>query len=145
MPDNFTVRRYRPGPAENTAANEALRCGRAIFSVRHRSTIAHVTVVGEIDAVNGRQLGSYVERHIGLATQLILDLRRVEFFGSQGFTALCYVNAHCRNNDVHWRIATSPCVQRILSICDAGGELPLVSPVRRVTTEARGEFAGALT
>jgi anti-anti-sigma factor len=145
MPDNFTIRRYRPNPADRATGDGdgAHRSGRATFSVRQGSTLVQVNVSGEIDAVNHRDLSSYVERHIGVARHLILDLRKVEFFGSQGFAALCYIDAHCRSNDVDWLIVSSPCVRRIMSICDPDGELPLAGARRSEAPAARHDFAGA--
>ena len=67
-----TVRIFRPDPA---SANELQRCGRATFAVRPMSSSrAAVAVVGEIDAVNGRAVGHYVERHTGISRQLVLSL-----------------------------------------------------------------------
>lgn len=123
-----TVRIYRPDPA---SADGLKRLGRATFAVRHlSSTRMAVAVVGEIDAVNGRGLGRYVERHTGISTQLVLDLRAVDFFGTQGFTALYYINVHCARADVDWVIVGSPPVRRVLAICDPDGELPLVDDLR---------------
>ena len=119
-----TVRIFRPDPA---SADELQRCGRATFAVRHPSSArVAVAVMGEIDAVNGRALGHYVERHTGISKQLVLDLRAVDFFGTQGFTALYYISVHCARSDVDWMIIGSHPVRRLLSVCDPGGELPLV-------------------
>ena len=118
-----TMRIYRADPA---TIDETQRCGRATFAVRHvSSTRTAVAVTGEIDAVNGRDLGRYVERQIGASKQLVLDLRAVDFFGSAGFTALYYISVHCARSDVDWVIVGSPAVRRVLSICDPDGELPL--------------------
>jgi anti-anti-sigma factor len=119
-----TMRIYRADPA---TIDETQRCGRATFAVRHvSSTRTAVAVTGEIDAVNGRDLGRYVERQTGASKQLVLDLRAVDFFGSTGFTALHYISVHCARSDVDWVIVGSPAVHRVLSICDPDGELPLV-------------------
>ena len=85
-----------------------------------------MAVLGEVDAVNGRALGRYVERHTRSSRQLVLDLRAVEFFGAAGFTALYYTNVHCTRSDVDWVIVGSRAVRRLLSVCDPRGELPLV-------------------
>ena len=118
-----TVRIYRPDPA---FGDEMHRSGRATYSVRRLSpTRVAIAVMGEVDATNGRDLGRYVERHTGISRQLVLDLRAVDFFGGLGFTALYYIAVHCTRNDVDWTIVGGHPVRRLLSICDAEGELPL--------------------
>jgi anti-anti-sigma factor len=109
-----------------SAPNDFQRCGRATFSVRDASsTRVVVAVVGDIDALNARELGRFVERHVRLSKQLVLDLRAVDFVGSQAFTALYYVSVHCARSDVDWIIVGSHPVRRLLSICDPEAELPL--------------------
>ena len=106
---------------------EQQRCGPAIFEARQcSSTRVAIAVIGEIDAVNGREFGRYVQRHTRISKQLVLDLRAVDFFGSAGFTALYYISVHCARSDVDWVIVGSHSVRRLLSICDPEGELPLV-------------------
>jgi anti-anti-sigma factor len=119
-----TVKRRKPINAWTDALQ---RCGSATFSVRHLApTRIVVAVVGDIDAVNARALGRYVERHARMSKQLVLDLRAVEFAGAQAFTALYYVSVHCARRDVDWIIIGSHHVRRLLSICDPDGELPIV-------------------
>ncbi|WP_006242333.1 STAS domain-containing protein [Mycolicibacterium tusciae] len=111
----------------NAWTDAVQRCGSATFSVRHLApTRVVVAVVGDIDALNARDLGRYVERHVRMSKQLILDLRAVEFAGAQAFTALYYVSVHCARRDVDWIIMGSERVRRLLSICDPDGELPIV-------------------
>jgi anti-anti-sigma factor len=115
---------FRPDPAITA---DTQRCGRATFTVRHPSpTRIAVAVRGDIDAANGRAFGRYVERHTRISKQLVLDLRAVEFFGAQAFTALYYTSVHCARSDVDWVIVGSHPVRRLLSICDPDGELPLL-------------------
>jgi anti-anti-sigma factor len=118
-----TARIHRMDPA---SADELQRCGRATFAVRRPSpTRVAVAAVGDIDAVNGRAMGRYVERHTGISKQLVLDLRAVDFVGTQAFTALYYISVHCARSDVDWIIVGSPPLHRLLTICDPEGELPL--------------------
>ncbi|AFM19901.1 anti-anti-sigma regulatory factor (antagonist of anti-sigma factor) [Mycolicibacterium chubuense NBB4] len=112
-------------PPPVVSSDEQERCGNATFAVRRCSpTRTAVAVVGEIDAINGRGLGRYVERHTRASRQLVLDLRAVDFFGSQGFTALYFISVQCARSDVDWVIVGGPPVQRLLAICDPEGELP---------------------
>ena len=118
------TRTFRPDPATTA---DTQRCGRATFTVRHPSpTRIAVAVLGDVDAVNGRALGRYIEHHTRVSKQLVLDLRAVEFFGAQAFTALYYTSVHCSRSDVDWVIVGSPAVRRVLAVCDPDGELPLL-------------------
>ncbi len=123
-----TVRTHRPDPAP---VEELQHCGRATLAVRRPSeTCVAVAVIGDVDATNARALGRYVENHTHLSKQLVLDLRGVDFFGTQAFTALYYINVFCARSDVDWLIVGGPPVRRLLSICDPEGELPLADDLR---------------
>lgn len=137
-----TVRIHRPN---TDSADDLQRCGRATFSVRTTSsTRTVVAAVGDLDAVNARALGRYVERHLRFSKQLVLDLRAVDFAGSLAFTALYYISVHCSRGDVDWIVLGSHPVRRLLSICDPDGELPLaddlLSGLGRLDRLARGRY-----
>jgi anti-anti-sigma factor len=112
--------------SELPAVDKTQQCGRAVFEV-HRLTAERVriAVTGDVDATNRQALGRFVERHIRISQQLVVDLSKVDFFGSQGFTALYYVSVHCARRDVDWMIVGNRMVDRILRICDSEGELPI--------------------
>lgn len=127
MADIGTVRVFRPDP---TAVEQPERRGRASYAIRSLSpTVSVISVAGEIDATNGRDLGRYVERHTATASQLIVDCTAVGFFGSQGFSALHYMSVSCSRIDVDWVIVPGREVRRMLRICDPHGELPLADSV----------------
>jgi anti-anti-sigma factor len=106
------------------------RCGRAVLTAQNLSTPrVLVGVRGDVDATNRHDLGRFIERHTRISKQLILDFSCVDFFGSQGFTALYYVSVQCARRDVDWMIVGAPAVLRILLICDPDGELPVVSDI----------------
>ena len=50
-----------------------------------------VTAAGELDASNARELAEYVEAVLDAKRRLIVDLRAMTFFGTQGFSSLHYV------------------------------------------------------
>jgi anti-anti-sigma factor len=118
------------------AADETQRCGRALFTAQSlTSGRVLVGVRGEVDATNRHELGRFVARHTRVSKQLVLDLTGVEFFGSQAFAALYYVNVQCARRDVDWLIVCAPTVARILRICDPEDDLPLVGDIG--TAQAR--------
>jgi anti-anti-sigma factor len=84
-----------------------------------------VTVEGELDASNSRDLGCYVERQLRPAMQLLMDLRAVEFFGAQAFSTLHFVAVCCSRRDVDWVLVGGRDVRRLLGILDPDHVLPL--------------------
>ena len=112
-------------PAQG-AVQASQDCGRARLALCYPTpTCVLIAVTGEIDATNRQLFGGFVESHIRKSHQLILDLSEVAFFGSQGFTALYYVSAHCARRDVDWALIGNRGVRRIVGICDPDGALPL--------------------
>ena len=126
MAASGTVQLHRPNHA---SSDDLQRCGRATFAYTPLDTDPG----GSRDSGRHRRqqfpgnLGRYVERNIRLSKQLVLDLRAVEFVGSQTFTALYYVSVACARADVDWIITGSHHVRRLLSICDPDRELPFVN------------------
>jgi anti-anti-sigma factor len=101
--------------------------GRARYSAHlYFPALLVVTVEGEIDATNSRDLGRYVERQLRPTMQLLLDLRAVEFFGAQGFSALHFIAVCCTRRDVDWMVVGDRDVERLLDILDPDHLLPLV-------------------
>jgi anti-anti-sigma factor len=84
-----------------------------------------MTVDGELDAANADQLATYVQRNVGRTNRVILDLRGLEFIGTAGFSALHRINVVCSAAQVHWAMAPSEAVSRLLRVCDPDGTLPV--------------------
>ncbi len=117
------------------AIGEPERSYRARFSARElRPATVLVAVEGEIDACSARDLADYAERKSVVRPQLILDLSRVEFFGTQGFSALHKVNVSCSRRGVNCVAVPSREVMRLLRVCDPGGGLPLAITVEAAMT-----------
>jgi anti-anti-sigma factor len=85
-----------------------------------------VSIRGEIDASNGTELAGYVERHVGIAGTLVLDLSAVAFFGTAGLTALRRIDLCC--DRIRWTLVPSPAVRRLLRACHAQ-DLPQATSV----------------
>ena len=118
-----TSRVFRPDP-ESVGRREVHH--RAVFTAhRDAPSTAVVTVEGEIDASNSRELASYVQRHITGSTHVVLDLRLVDFLGTAGFAALHNINVICSGSDAKWELQAGRQVRRLLTICDPDGALPL--------------------
>jgi anti-anti-sigma factor len=86
---------------------------RAVFTAhRDAPSTAVVTVEGEIDASNSRELASYVQRHITGSTHVVLDLRLVDFLGTAGFAALHNINVICSGSDAPACLLAAPTWRR---------------------------------
>lgn len=92
---------------------------RGLFRARELSeTTVLIAAVGEIDAANSADLRSYIEDHLGGYQQLVLDLSRLNFFGTDGFSALHTINVRCSRRGIDWVLVPGPEVSRVLRVCD---------------------------
>jgi anti-anti-sigma factor len=123
MTDTCTSRVFR---AEPDSLDQHELHHRASFTASHspQRTLL-VTVSGEVDATNHRELASYVERQAADSKHLVLDLRLIDFFGTAGFAALHNINVICSRYGIGWEMRAGRQVRRLLAICDPDGILPI--------------------
>jgi len=103
------------------------RSGAAEFSVRQGPSATVVTAHGELDAANANQLTVFVECCVRDSSQVIMDLRGLDFFGTAGFSALHRINVVCSGAGVPWVLVAGRAVYRVLRICDPDHTLPTAS------------------
>jgi anti-anti-sigma factor len=119
------------------------QCSTAQFGARWSPSGTVITADGELDASNADQLTVFVRRNARRSTRVILDLRGLEFIGTAGFSALHRINVVCSSAEVHWAMAPSPAVWRLLRVCDPDGTLPVTAPIEEPLLEsvawARGQ------
>ena len=101
----------------------------ARFSAEWDSSRVVLTVHGELDASNASQLADYFDLCMVHCTPLILDLSRLEFFGTAGFSALHLINVKCAGANLRWAVVPNKAVSRLLRICDPDNTLPLVASI----------------
>lgn len=118
-----TSRVFRPDP--ETVGKREVHHRAAFEAQRDAPSTITVTVEGEIDASNSRELAGYVQRHIEGAEHVVLDLRLVDFLATAGFAALHNINVICCGSDATWELQAGRQVRRLLAICDPEGVLPL--------------------
>ena len=98
-----------------------------------------VAAFGEIDAATAAELSERIEHHLAGYRQLVLDLSRLEFFGTAGYSVLHRVHSRCARAGVDWVLVAGPEVQRLLRVCDPDGILPTApNIVSAVAVLARG-------
>jgi anti-anti-sigma factor len=90
-----------------------------------RPSMMLIAASGEIDAVNALALSKYVEPVLETTSRLIVDLRELDFFGTQGFSILHRINVMCSRHAVNWVVLSGTEVDRVLHICDPDGGLPV--------------------
>lgn len=83
-----------------------------------------ITVAGSIDAANAADLEEYVLRRGANSRRLTLDLTRVDFLSTAGFSVLCTIGERCVRANVEWVVVSNPTVRRVLDICDPHLTLP---------------------
>jgi anti-anti-sigma factor len=108
-----------PDHAERRHPRQRLR-----FTVQRISSSSVIAVRGEVDASNARDVSGYVTSHLEDCSQLLLDLSGLDFFGTEGLSALHKINAECDARGIPWLLVVATHVSRVLSICDPEGTLP---------------------
>lgn len=106
--------------------------GRAarLASRRLRSSVAVIRAHGGIDASNADTLTEYTLGHLMRCRGLILDLRDLDFFGTEGFSALHRVSVCCARAGIGWAVVPGEAVSRVLRIGDPQGLLPAASTLK---------------
>jgi anti-anti-sigma factor len=94
-----------------------------------RSSVAVISARGHIDASNADTLTEYTLGHLTGCRGLIIDLSGLNFFGTEGFSALHRVSVCCARAGICWVAVTSDAVSRMLRIGDPQGLLPAASTV----------------
>jgi anti-anti-sigma factor len=100
-----------------------------LASRRLRSSVAVIRAHGGIDASNADNLTEYTLGHLMRCCGLILDLHDLDFFGTEGFSALHRVSVSCARAGIGWAVVSGDAVSRVLRICDPQDLLPAASTV----------------
>jgi anti-anti-sigma factor len=94
---------------------------------------------GELDAANGNDFVNYALRSADTARFLVIDLSRLSFFSTAGFSALHTLNVQCVRADIRWVLVPSKAVKRVLRLCDPDSTLPVGADVADALTRVRTE------
>ena len=93
------------------------------------SSVAIVSAYGEIDGMNASTIADHAIAKAVRCRGLILDLSGLEFFGTEGFSALHRVSVCYSRAGKAWAVVPGAAVNRVLRICDPHGSLPAVETV----------------
>jgi anti-anti-sigma factor len=96
---------------------------------RLNPTTVLVDAAGELDAANARQLVDHVAAIDDPHSALIVDLRGLTFFGTEGLWAVNRIIAASAKRHATPVLVAGPEVRRLLRICDPHGALRTVSSV----------------
>jgi anti-anti-sigma factor len=106
------------------------------------SSVAIVSAYGDIDASNASTLVDYALVNAVRCRGLILDLSRLEFIGTEGFSALHKVSVRCARAEIRWMVVPGAAVSRLLRLCDPHGLLPTVDTVEAALASLQDQRAG---
>jgi anti-anti-sigma factor len=123
--------RVRPAP-DAGAGN--LAC---FATWRLHTSLAVVSVYGEVDASNADEFVHFVTCHAERAPRLILDLKGVSFFGTSGFSALRVINVGCALQRTDWVVVPSEAVSRLIRLGDRDHALPTADNVEAAAAVLR--------
>jgi len=91
--------------------------------------VAVISAHGDIDASNAGTLIDLAVAHGSRCRGLVLDLSGLDFFGTEGFSALHRVSVLCARVGTGWAMVPGAAVTRVLWICDPQGSLPTANTV----------------
>ena len=111
-----------------------------LVSRRLRSSVAVIRAQGGIDASNADALTEYTLGHLMRCRGLILDLRDLDFFGTEGFSALHRVSVCCARAGIGWAVVPGEAVSRVLRIGDPQGLLPAASTLDAAMAIVQGQL-----
>jgi anti-anti-sigma factor len=100
-----------------------------LASRRLKSSVAIIIAYGDIDASNAGALTDYTLGHTTGCRGLILDLRGLDFFATEGFPALHRISVGCARAGKAWVLVPGAAVSRVLAICDPQALLPAADTV----------------
>jgi anti-anti-sigma factor len=103
--------------------------GTRLVHRRLRSSVAVISARGHIDASNADTLTEYTLRHLRGCRGLIIDLSGLDFFGTEGFSALHRISVCCAPPGIAWAVVPSNAVSRVLRIGGPQGLLPAARTV----------------
>lgn len=106
------------------------------------SSVAIVSAYGDIDASNAATLTDYALGSAVRCRGLILGLGDLEFFGTEGFSALHRVAVRCARAEIGWILVPGAAVCRLLRICDPHGSLPTVDTIGAAVANLQEHHAG---
>jgi anti-anti-sigma factor len=106
------------------------------------SSVVIVSAYGDIDATSASTLTDYAPLNGVHCRGLILDLSGLEFFGTEGFSALHRVSVRCARAGIGWMVVPGAAVSRLLRICDPHGSLPTVATVGTALANLQDQHAG---
>ncbi len=109
-----------------------------LTSRRLRSSVGIISASGQIDASNADTVTEYALGHLMRCRGVILDLRSLDFFGTEGFSALHRVAVCCARASVVWAVVSGEAASRVLRIGDPQGLLPFTKTVEAAIATIQG-------
>lgn len=111
-----------------------------LASRRLRSSVGVISACGHIDASNAEIVTEYTLGHLIRCRGIILDLRSLDFFGTDGFSALHRLSVCCARAGVGWAVVAGEAASRVLRIGDPHGLLPATKTVEAAMVTIQGHL-----
>ncbi|WP_131722587.1 STAS domain-containing protein [Mycolicibacterium chlorophenolicum] len=93
------------------------------------ASVAVISAHGAIDASNAGRMTDHAVAHVSRCRALVLDLRDLNFFGTEGFSALHRVSVSCARIGTRWAVVPGAAVTRVLRVCGPQCSLPTAHTV----------------
>jgi anti-anti-sigma factor len=114
---------------EQPPARAKLDCRGISVSVESRGPTTVIAVSGDIDASNSDFMTTVLRGFATRNDRLVVDMRGVDFVGTQGVRVLVDFDLQCRRDGAAWALVPCRILSRLLAVIDVGGHLPVSESV----------------
>jgi anti-anti-sigma factor len=104
-------------------------CSGMSVSVKHQGPTTAIAVSGDIDASNSEFLATVLRGFATRNGRFVVDMRGVDFVGTQGVRVLIDFNLQCRRDGAAWALVPCRILLRLLAVIDVGRHLPVSDSV----------------
>jgi anti-anti-sigma factor len=114
---------------EQPPARETFDCSGTSMTVEYQGSTTVIAVSGDIDASNSDFLATVLRGSAARNGRFVVDMRGVDFVGTQGVRALIDFNLQCRRDGAAWALVPCRILLRLLAVIDVGRHLPVSDSV----------------
>jgi anti-anti-sigma factor len=123
---------------EQPPARANFDCRGISVSVESQDPTTVIKVSGAIDTSNSDFMATVLRGFATRNDRFVVDMRGVDFVGTQGVRVLVDFYLQCRRDGTAWALVPCPMLLRLLAVIDVGRHLPVSDSVDDAVALLRG-------